>query len=233
MRMIDLSHRIEAGMTTYKGLPPPVMCDFLTREASRTLYDGGAEFSIQTIEMVGNTGTYLDSPLHRYADGADLADLPLEGLAHLPALMVDAADGRLAVDVDAFRGLDVAGHAVLVRTGWDRHWRTDAYLTNHPFLTAEAATWLADAGGGAGRHRQPQYRRYARARTARPHHPARPRHSYLRAYDRARPAAGRRRALLCGAAQAGGIRHLPGARLRDDRLIAAPADAPGLPNLIA
>lgn len=146
MRMIDLSHRIEAGMTTYKGLPAPVICDFLTREASRKFYDGGAEFSIQTIEMVGNTGTYLDSPLHRYADGADLADLPLEGLAHLPALVVEAADGRLAVDVDAFAGLDVTGRAVLVRTGWDRHWRTEAYLTDHPFLTAEAATWLADAG---------------------------------------------------------------------------------------
>ncbi len=146
MRLIDLSHRIEAGMTTYKGLPAPIMCDFLSRAESRRHYDGGAEFAIQRIDMVGNTGTYLDSPFHRHADGADLADLPLETLAHLPAVVVTAAAEAQAVDADAFAAIDVAGRAVLVRTGWDRHWRTDAYFTDHPFLTAAAAGLLADRG---------------------------------------------------------------------------------------
>jgi len=146
MRMIDLSHRIEEGMVTYKGLPAPVMCDFLSREASRPLYDEGAEFAIQSVTMVGNSGTYLDSPFHRYADGADLADLPLEGLAHLDAVVIDARGGGIAVDVAAFDGIDVAGRAVLVWTGWDRHWRTDAYFADHPFLTGAAADHLAAAG---------------------------------------------------------------------------------------
>jgi len=145
MPFIDLSHRIEAGMVTYKGLPAPLICDFLSREASRAHYDGGAEFAIQRIDMVGNTGTYLDSPFHRYADGLDLAALPLERLAHLDAVVIDAQDG-LAVDAHLFDGIDVKGRAVLVHTGWDRHWRTDAYFENHPFLTAEAATHLAGAG---------------------------------------------------------------------------------------
>ncbi len=146
MRFIDLSHRIEAGMVTYKGLPAPVVCDFLSREASRGLYDGGAEFAIQRIEMVGNTGTYLDSPFHRYPHGTDLAGLELTQLAHLDAVVVNAGEAGIAVDVDAFEGVDVAGCAVLVRTGWDRHWRTDAYFENHPFLTEAAAVHLAKAG---------------------------------------------------------------------------------------
>ncbi len=146
MQFIDLSHRIEAGMVTYKGLPAPLVCDFLSREASRKLYDEGAEFAIQRIDMVGNTGTYLDSPFHRYADGMDLAALPLETLAHLDAVVIDARGDQLAVDAHMFDGIDVKGRAVLVRTGWDRHWRTDAYFENHPFLTEKAAEHLAAAG---------------------------------------------------------------------------------------
>jgi kynurenine formamidase len=147
MKLIDLSHRIEAGMITYKGLPAPVMCDFLSREESRANYASGAEFVIQRIDMVGNTGTYLDSPFHRYADGADLADLALEGLAHLDAVVVSVAEGAgIAIGPEAFDGLALAGRAVLVHTGWDRHWRTDAYFENHPFLTEAAAQMLADAG---------------------------------------------------------------------------------------
>jgi arylformamidase len=145
MMLIDLSHRIEAGMMTYKGLPAPIVCDFLSREASRPLYDGGAEFAIQRIDMVGNTGTYLDSPFHRYAEGTDLAGLTLDQLAHLEAVVVRATD-LLAIGPQAFDGIDVAGRAVLIHTGWDRHWRTDAYFEGHPFLTAAAATHLADAG---------------------------------------------------------------------------------------
>jgi kynurenine formamidase len=146
VQFIDLSHRIEAGMVTYKGLPAPLVCDFLSREASRKLYDEGAEFAIQRIDMVGNTGTYLDSPFHRYADGMDLAALPLETLAHLDAVVIDARGDQLAVDAHMFDGIDVKGRAVLVRTGWDRHWRTDAYFENHPFLTEKAAEHLAAAG---------------------------------------------------------------------------------------
>jgi len=145
--LIDLSHRLEAGMVTYKGLPAPIMCDFLSREQSRGRYAEGEEFAIQRIEMVGNTSTYLDSPFHRYADGADLADLELWQLAHLDTLAVRPrlADG-LAILVDDFAGRDVAGKAVLLDTGWDRHWRTDAYFENHPFLTEAGAQWLADQG---------------------------------------------------------------------------------------
>ena len=145
MTLIDLSHRIEPGMITYKGLPAPIVCDYLSREASRAVYEAGTEFAIQRIDMVGNTGTYLDSPFHRYADGPDLAGLALEQLAHLDAVVVPAMD-RLAIGAAAFDGVDVAGRAVLVHTGWDRHWRTDAYFENHPFLTAEAAARLAAQG---------------------------------------------------------------------------------------
>jgi len=145
--LIDLSHRLEAGMVTYKGLPAPIMCDFLSREESRGRYAEGEEFAIQRIEMVGNTSTYLDSPFHRYADGTDLAGLKLEQLAHLDTLVVRPAlaDG-MAIGPADFGPLDVAGKAVLLDTGWDRHWRTDAYFENHPFLTEAGAQWLADHG---------------------------------------------------------------------------------------
>jgi len=145
--LVDLSHRIEAGMTTYKGLPGPVVCDFWDREKSAAFYDDGSTFQIGRIDMVANTGTYLDSPFHRYADGDDLAALGLERLASLPGLVVRATgEGPVALDADAFAPLDVAGKAVLVHTGWDRYWRTAAYQEDHPFLTAAAAQLLADRG---------------------------------------------------------------------------------------
>jgi len=146
-RLIDLSHPIEAGMVTYKGLPAPVMCDYLSREDSRAHYSEGTEFAIQRIEMVGNTGTYLDSPFHRYANGVDLAGLRLEQLAHLDALVVrPRLDDGMAITPGDLAGLDVAGKAVLLHTGWDRHWRTEAYFDNHPFLSEVAACLLADGG---------------------------------------------------------------------------------------
>jgi len=144
MRLVDLSHTVEHGMITYKGLPAPVVCDFLTRERSREIYAAGTEFHIGRIDMVANTGTYIDSPFHRFSDGKDLAQLPLESLAQLDALVVDG--GRRATGHEAFRGLDVRGKAVLIRTGWDRHWRTDAYFEGHPYLTREGAECLANAG---------------------------------------------------------------------------------------
>ncbi len=146
-RIVDLSHVIEHGMTTYKGLPAPHICDFWTREDSAANYDDGSSFQIGRIDMVANTGTYLDAPFHRYADGADLADLPLSSLADLPAIIVRRPwENGLAADVPHFEGLDVHGKAVLVHTGWDRHWRTDRYGEGHPFLTAAAADWLVDNG---------------------------------------------------------------------------------------
>jgi kynurenine formamidase len=147
MSLIDLSHAIEHGMTTYPGLPGPIICDFLSRQDSRARYAPGVEFQIGKIEMVANTGTYLDSPFHRYAEGQDLAQLPLESLADLDAIMVriPAGSGR-AVGADRFRGIELAGKAVLVQTGWDVHWRTERYLSGHPYLTAEAAEYLLGQG---------------------------------------------------------------------------------------
>ena len=143
-RLVDLSHVIEDGMTTFKGLPGPHICDYWTREQSAANYDDGSSFQIGRIDMVANTGTYVDSPFHRYAEGDDLAALPLESLADLDALVVRQPFERgLAVDVAAFAGLDVRGKAVLVHTGWDHHWRTEAYFTDHPYLTEAAADWLA------------------------------------------------------------------------------------------
>jgi kynurenine formamidase len=146
MTFLDLSHTIEHGMTTYPGLPGPVICDFLSREASRRKYAPGVEFHIGRIEMVANTGTYLDSPFHRYADGKDLSRLPLESLADLEALVIRGAGGGRAIGREALEGRDLRGKAVLVRTGWDVHWGTPAYLDGNPFLTAEAAEYLVRQG---------------------------------------------------------------------------------------
>ena len=146
-QVVDLSHVIEHGMVTYQGLPGPHICDFWTREASAANYDDGSSFQIGRIDMVANTGTYLDSPFHRYADGKDLAELPLESLADLPAIVVRRPHGQaIATDAADLAGLDVRGRAVLIHTGWDEHWRTDAYAVDHPFLTAAAAEWLAEQG---------------------------------------------------------------------------------------
>jgi kynurenine formamidase len=144
--LIDLSHTVEAGVVTYKGLPAPIICDYLSREASRKFYAPGTEFQIGKIEMVANTGTYMDSPFHRYADGKDLSELRLEQLAGLSAVKVSAGNAH-SIDAAHFTSLrDLAGKAVLVETGWSRHWKTDRYYEGHPFLTEDAARLLADAG---------------------------------------------------------------------------------------
>jgi kynurenine formamidase len=145
--LVDVSHVVEHGMVTYKGLPAPLVCDFLGREQSRSHYAPGTEFHIGRIEMVANTGTYLDSPFHRYANGKDLSELPLDRLANLEGVVIpaDPSKGR-AIDCTVFRGHDLRGKAVLVRTGWDAHWRTDQYFEGHPFLTRDAAEYLLEAG---------------------------------------------------------------------------------------
>jgi kynurenine formamidase len=146
-RLVDLSHTIEHGMTTYPGLPGPLICDYLSREASRGRYAPGVEFQIGKIEMVANTGTYIDSPFHRYAQGKDLAQLPLESLADLDAVVVRISSGSgRAISRPAFEEVEVQGKAVLVQTGWDAHWRTERYLSGHPFLTGEAAEYLVGEG---------------------------------------------------------------------------------------
>jgi kynurenine formamidase len=146
-RLVELNHVITAGMTTYPGLPGPELTPHLTREASRAAYPPGVEFAIERISMVGSTGTYLDSPHHRYADGSDLADLPLDAVADLPAVVVRLADSaERGIGPAALAALDLAGVAVLLHTGWDRHWGTDAYGGPAPFLTGPAAELMAGAG---------------------------------------------------------------------------------------
>jgi arylformamidase len=143
---VDLSHTVEHGLETYRGLPVPTICDFLSREASRSIYAPGTEFQIGRIDMVANTGTYVDSPFHRFADGRDLSQLALEQLADLEAVLVRARGAGRAIGPEAFDGVDVKGRAVLFHTGWDRHWTTDAYFEGHPYLTEAAAAALVERG---------------------------------------------------------------------------------------
>jgi kynurenine formamidase len=147
MKPIDLSHEIEHGMVTYPGLPVPVVSDWLAREDSRRRYAAGTEFQMGKIEMLANTGTYIDAPFHRYAAGADIAGYPLDAVANLEGVVVRATarSGR-ALDVDLFRRVELADRAVLIHTGWDAHWRTERYGKGHPYLTKAAAQHLADAG---------------------------------------------------------------------------------------
>ncbi len=145
-KLIDLSHEVEHGMITYKGLPAPIICDFLSREDSKKNYAEGTQFHIGKIEMVANTGTYVDSPFHRFADGLDLSELPLESLADLDGVVIHAHEYGRAIPASALDGVGVAGKAVLIHTGWSRHWRTDQYFEDHPFLTQAAAQYLADSG---------------------------------------------------------------------------------------
>jgi kynurenine formamidase len=138
--LIDLSHAIHDGLVTYQGLPPVQICDYLTREASRERYTGGGEFQIGRIDMVANTGTYVDVPFHRFADGDDLDRVALDRLAELPAICVDIDE------LPALRKRSLRGMAVLVRTGWSRHFGTPAYFRDHPFVPTAEALALRDAG---------------------------------------------------------------------------------------
>lgn len=144
---IDLSHVIYDGLITYKGLPAPIICDYLSREASRERYAPGTEFQIGKIEMVTNTGTYVDCPFHRYEDGKDLSEVTLESFVDIEGIVI-RADYRkgLAVTAEIFKNKELRGRAVLVHTGWDEHWATDKYYENHPFLTEDAAVYLKQCG---------------------------------------------------------------------------------------
>src|SRR5262249_28457215 len=145
-RLIDLSHPIEHGMITYPGLPGPVISDFLGREASRGHYAEGTTFQIARLRMVVNTGTYMDAPFHRYAHGVDVGSLPPEKLADLVAVVVGPTGKGRSLDANLFSGGPLAGHAVLVRTGWDAHWRTPRYFEGHPYLSRGAAELLSSSG---------------------------------------------------------------------------------------
>jgi arylformamidase len=146
-RFIDLSHTIEHGMITYKGLPAPIICDYLSRERSKEFYEEGTQFQIGKIEMVTNTGTYIDSPFHRYENGKDLSEIDLGKLASLEAVVV-RADFKNGIEVGKqfFEKVNVSKKAVLINTNWSNHWRTDNYFENHSFLTEEAAFYLRDQG---------------------------------------------------------------------------------------
>lgn len=144
---IDLSHTIHDGLVTYKGLPAPVICDYLSREASRKNYTDGTEFQIGRIEMVSNTGTYIDCPFHRYAKGKDLSEMELERFVDLPAVVVRVPfRERIEITPRDFADVDIKGKAVIVHTGWSEHWNTPAYYENHSFLNPEAAIHLRDNG---------------------------------------------------------------------------------------
>jgi arylformamidase len=145
-RLIDVSHEIEAGMVTYPGLPAPVVSDYLSRESSRVRYAEGTTFQIGRIEMIANTGTYIDAPFHRFDGGIDLSGLPLGRLADVEGLVIDATgrEGR-AIDEEYFQGLDLRDRAVLIRTGWDAHWRTPQYGEGAPFVTGRAAELLVES----------------------------------------------------------------------------------------
>jgi kynurenine formamidase len=144
MRLVELSHVIHPGMVTYPGFPGPEVTAYLTRDASRSRYAPGTTFEINRICLIGNTGTYVDAPVHRYAEGADLSGIPLDRLADLPGVVVPAAGP--AIGASAFTGYPVQGRAVLVHTGWDQHWGTERYFEGHPYLTGALATWLVQSG---------------------------------------------------------------------------------------
>ncbi len=145
-KLIDLSHTIEDGLVTYKGLPAPIICDFLSREASKEIYQEGTTFQIGMIQMCSNTGTYLDTPFHRYEDGDDLSDLTLESLASLEAVKIRIPASITAINREYFSQTDVLGKAVLVETNWCRHWNSEQYYQGHPYLTEDSAQFLKDNG---------------------------------------------------------------------------------------
>lgn len=144
-KYIDLSHTIFDGLVTYKGLPSPIICDYLSREQSRANYEPGTEFQIGKIEMVTNTGTYIDCPFHRFEHGKDLSEIELERFAGLEAVTINA-ENITRIDESFFTGLEVRNKAVLVHTGWAKHWNTPQYFDGHPYLTANAAGYLKDCG---------------------------------------------------------------------------------------
>jgi kynurenine formamidase len=143
--LIDLSHTIEHGLVTYKGLPAPIVCDYLSRKDSKKFYEEGTEFQIGKIEMVTNTGTYLDCPFHRFSDGKDLSEIGLEAFTDLEGIKISVSfTETLAITKQHLEGFEIRNRAVLIHTDWSNHWNTEKYYENHPYLTKEAAEYLRD-----------------------------------------------------------------------------------------
>ncbi len=144
--LIDLSHTIENGVITYKGLPAPIICDYLSREDSKKFYEEGTEFQIGKIEMVSNTGTYIDCPFHRFENGKDLSEVDLERFADLEAVVIRVPHNETIEITEAhLKNYEIRNRAVLIHTGWDEHWNTENYFENHPYLTKKAAEYLRDS----------------------------------------------------------------------------------------
>jgi len=144
---IDLSHTIENGLVTYKGLPAPIICDYLSRENSKQFYAEGTEFQIGKIEMVTNTGTYIDCPFHRFENGKDLSEVGLEHVADLDGIVISVPFSETVEITEAhLKNHEIRNRAVLIHTGWDSHWNTEKYYENHPYLTEEAAIYLRNCG---------------------------------------------------------------------------------------
>ncbi|WP_229217223.1 cyclase family protein [Dyadobacter luteus] len=141
--LIDLSHVIFDGLITYKGLPAPIICDFLSRKNAVGKYEEGTTFQIGKIEMVSNTGTYIDCPFHRYENGKDLSETSLEAFANLKAVTIDATN-TIEIGKTLFENKEIRGKAVIVHTGWSKHWNTETYFENHPYINREAAEYLHD-----------------------------------------------------------------------------------------
>ncbi|UCG23616.1 MAG: cyclase family protein [Chloroflexota bacterium] len=145
--LVDVSHTVEEGITTYPGLPAPAIGDYLGREQSRAHYAPGTEFHIGRIDMVANTGTYVDAPFHRFPGGVDLSELSLRKLANLEGLVVRIpVESQPAIDAPHLHDLSLTGRAVLIHTGWSKYWKTEQYFDGHPFLTEDAALYLRDNG---------------------------------------------------------------------------------------
>lgn len=145
--LIDLSHTIENGLVTYKGLPAPIICDYLSREDSKSIYEEGTTFQIGKIEMVSNTGTYIDCPFHRFENGKDLSEVELESFADIEGVVIRVPyTETLGITAERLMNYDIRDHAVLIHTGWDAHWNTDSYYEKHPYLTKDAAEYLRDSG---------------------------------------------------------------------------------------
>lgn len=144
--LIDVSHTVTDGMITYKGLPAPIICDYLTREASKKHYEEGTSFQIGAITMSSNTGTYVDVPFHRYEDGKDLSQIALSSLANLDGIKIKIDESIKEIGVEHFLGKEIKGKAVIIQTNWSRYWGSDQYFEGHPYVNEEAANYLRDQG---------------------------------------------------------------------------------------
>ena len=144
--LIDVSHTVKDGMVTYKGLPAPIICDYLSREASKGHYEDGTTFQIGAITMCSNTGTYVDVPFHRYEKGKDLSEIALSSLANLDAIKITIPENITEIDAKHFMGKALNNKAVIIETNWSRHWGTDQYFDDFPYVNEEAATYLRDQG---------------------------------------------------------------------------------------